>query len=81
MAYFYGNYQYGNTKLKCNSFNEYEDKLKENYVVLKEDVRMRRIQKLLSRYKAKNYEIILINQLLIVLNFLVCILGVLTNPI
>ena len=31
--YFYGNYQYGNTKLKCNSFNEYEDKLEENYVV------------------------------------------------
>ncbi len=56
--YFYGNYQYGNTKLKCSSFNEYEDKLKDNYVVLKEDVRMRRIEKLLSKYKAQNYEII-----------------------
>ena len=56
--YFYGNYQYGNTKLKCNSFKEYEDKLEENYVVLKEEIRRKRIDKLLTRYKAQNYEII-----------------------
>ena len=56
--YFCGNYQYGNTKLKCNSFKEYEDKLKENYVILREEKRRKRIDKLLSKYKSQNYEII-----------------------
>ena len=56
--YFCGNYQYGNTKLKCNSFKEYEDKLKENYVILRGEKRKNRIDKLLTKYKIQNYEII-----------------------
>ena len=32
----------------CSSFNEYEENCKDNYVVLKEDVRMRRARTLLK---------------------------------
>ena len=56
--YFYGNYQYNNKKLKCLSFKDYENKLEKNFVILRSEKRIEKIEKYLSKFRKQNNKII-----------------------
>ena len=58
LNYFYGNYQYNNKKLKCLSFKDYENKLEKNFVILRSEKRIQKIEKYLSKFRKKDNEII-----------------------